>query len=535
MKINQTTVSSENTIERGWMARWQALDTPIFLALWGVAGFLLLWLNTPWGIGVGYDSVFYLSAADNLLKGLGLGRVDGFGNFIPLTHFPPFYPISVAVFSFLTRLDIVLAARFLSALFFGVNIFLAGYLAYRYTHVLWAGMLCASLVLFSPVVQGVHLMAMSEPLYLALLFAAFLALDRYLSEQKIRLLLVSAGLVGLSFLTRYVGLSAVAAGGLALLVLNQRKVWYRLRDAAVFGGVSLIPMLAWYWRNWMLAGSTTNRTFLMHPLTRTQVIKALGTVSLWLLPARVPAVLRAVFVGGVGLILAGIALAWFIQLRRRPPALAGRPSPGRFALLLTGHAVIYLLMLGISLSFFDASTRLNDRILSPVYLTCLVVGMIMIWNGLPVERLPWLKVGITLAGFALLCMFAYRSFGVLAEMRQNGKGFTGRDWQDSALIAAVKQLPAGVLIYTNESLPVYFLTGRGVNSIPEKVDVVKGQKVADYADQVAAMRQQIIASHGALVVFKSSLTTAVYAPLGQLAEGLVLWQEKADGSIYVPR
>lgn len=45
-------------------------------------------MNMPWGIGVGYDSVFYLSAADNLLNGLGLSRLDGYYNVIPLTHYP---------------------------------------------------------------------------------------------------------------------------------------------------------------------------------------------------------------------------------------------------------------------------------------------------------------------------------------------------------------------------------------------------------------------------------------------------------------
>ena len=41
------------------------------LAIFGIAWF---WINTPWGIGVNYDSYFYLSAADNFLAGNGFGR-----------------------------------------------------------------------------------------------------------------------------------------------------------------------------------------------------------------------------------------------------------------------------------------------------------------------------------------------------------------------------------------------------------------------------------------------------------------------------
>ena len=68
-----------------------------------------------------------------------------------------------------------------------------------------------------------------------------------------------------------------------------------------------------------------------------------------------------------------------------------------------------------------------------------------------------------------------RSASILREMKINGRGFTGRKWQASETIAAIGNLSPEVVIHTNEALPVYFITGRATNNIPEKIDPVKNQ------------------------------------------------------------
>jgi len=62
----------------------------------GLLAGMIIWVATPWGLGIEYDSVFYWSAAENLLGGRGLGRLNGAGQFIPLTQFPPLYPLFMA-------------------------------------------------------------------------------------------------------------------------------------------------------------------------------------------------------------------------------------------------------------------------------------------------------------------------------------------------------------------------------------------------------------------------------------------------------
>ena len=71
----------------------------VTIGLLGAAGVLLfLWGTFPNGIGIRTDSVAYLWSAESLARGIGLGTLDAFGKFKPLIHFPPLYPILLAVF-----------------------------------------------------------------------------------------------------------------------------------------------------------------------------------------------------------------------------------------------------------------------------------------------------------------------------------------------------------------------------------------------------------------------------------------------------
>ncbi len=94
---------------------------------------LFLWGTAPHGIGMRTDSVTYLWSARDLAHGIGLGTVDGFGKFKPLNHFPPLYPVLLAAFEGLGVSGLE-AARWLGALFVGLNILLSGLILARLTN-----------------------------------------------------------------------------------------------------------------------------------------------------------------------------------------------------------------------------------------------------------------------------------------------------------------------------------------------------------------------------------------------------------------
>ncbi len=351
----------------------QKYSLAIVLGIFGLAGFALIWFSTPWGIGVGYDSIFYLSAAKNLLSGLGLSRLDGYGDLIPLTHFPPFYSISIAGLSFIGGFEPHTAARILASGYFSFLVGLSGWIIYRYTRSLLACTLGAALILVSPILLDVSLMAMSELPFLVLLLLMVHYLNNYLVGGKKAELIISAVLAALMYLTRYVGLTAVALGGLSLLLFRPRSWGKKAKDLIIFGFVSVIPVLIFYARNWYLTGSMTNRIIAFHPPSVNQIRQGIATISTWLLPARINPTLRLVVLGLFLITILTLIVFSYLKEGKSNDNRTVDEAAKQFVILMVLYAVIYLVMVVLSLTFFDASTKLNDRILSPVYLVGILV------------------------------------------------------------------------------------------------------------------------------------------------------------------
>jgi len=417
----------------------------IFLALIALGGAILMWNSTPLGIGVGYDSVFYLSAADNFLNGSSLSRFDGYGNVIPLTHFPPLYPLILAAFSFITQAPADIVARWLSVVFFGVNIYLMGWLVYRYTSSILAGALVSLAAFMSPIFVDVHLMAMTEPLYLILMLLTLHSLHNHIETKQLSALIFAAVMAALAYLTRYVGLTLVATGGLLILVWGRQSFWRRVKDAFLFGVIGVAPIVVWYARNLRVAGTVSNRTVLFHPPTMQKITGGTLIISQWFFPGIQSEQYRTVGLVFGTLIFSTLVLIWLLRLRKLGPDHTEKAA-ARFTAILVLYLIIYAAMLMASLTLFDASTRLNDRIMSPMYVLLILVIVIMVWQLSAVHAWKILRYGFV--GILLLWMGAnsVSANQIYSKMRIKGRGFNGRAWQGSETIAAVNDLPPHALL-----------------------------------------------------------------------------------------
>jgi len=83
---------------------------------------IVLLATSKYGIGMFPDSVKYISAARNLLIGVGLVTFDGH----PMTLHAPFYPLILSLFSFITALDPVIASVYLNGFLMAGIVFSAG-------------------------------------------------------------------------------------------------------------------------------------------------------------------------------------------------------------------------------------------------------------------------------------------------------------------------------------------------------------------------------------------------------------------------
>ena len=131
-------------------ALWLVLASVAILAFLSI-----LWL-TPYGMSAGGDSAWYVGAARNAADGRGISRPTGGGEVKPLTHFPPFYPLTLAFLDVL-GVDAIVAARWLGTLMFSATVVLVGASIRRGTGSWIGGLVGSLLVLISPIFLGLYL------------------------------------------------------------------------------------------------------------------------------------------------------------------------------------------------------------------------------------------------------------------------------------------------------------------------------------------------------------------------------------------
>ncbi len=193
----------------------------MILAFAGVLGMLTA---TRFGIGINPDSVTYVDAARNLLRGDGLSVLSGAGAELkPLTHFPPLYSGMLALLG-ITGAELPSVARWLNAFLFGANIALIGLMIGLYARQsFWLPGLGSFLALTAPGILGTHSFALSEALFIFLTLIGLLCLTIHMEGRRRRFLVAAALAIGLSVLTRYIGLASVLTGVVALLVFNLQR------------------------------------------------------------------------------------------------------------------------------------------------------------------------------------------------------------------------------------------------------------------------------------------------------------------------
>jgi 4-amino-4-deoxy-L-arabinose transferase-like glycosyltransferase len=492
----------------------------------GVAAALLLLVATPWGLGLGGDSYYYVSGARSLLAGQGFARPVADGSFRPITHFPPLYSLLLAGLGVIGG-DIVPDARVLQVVLFGLNAALAGWLVWRATRARWLGAAGALFIGLSPAMLSVHSWLLSEALFLFLTLAGAACLAVYIEGDR-RVALVGAGLAaGLAVLTRYAGIALVLAGIAALITRRHVARGRRWIDVFVFLVPAFGGWLVWTARNAVLAGSVANRTLLLHLPGAAKLVEGLATIAHWLVPGRVPTV-----VGGAAALIVGACL--FIVGIRRLAREQDSAHSSTNALLTLAMAFLcaYSLLLLASLSLADASTPLDDRILSPVY----VLGLVGILVACPLIILhgSWPRWLVTAAVAGMLLLTALRGAARVIELRRDGQGYAGRAWSASQVIAWVADLDPAIAVYSNEMDALYLLAGRQAYQVPIRWDPVRAAPREDFEEQLAAMRTDILLRGAVLVLFNTIDNQQTFFPSrGELTDGLAERVHFEDGAVYV--
>lgn len=463
----------------------------LLIAATAILGLVLTFFATPYGIGTSPDSVAYIGTAQNLRSGQGLSvPLGGFEN-QPLTQFPPLYPLLLAIFS-LAGPQVFTTAGILAAGLFAANIFLVGWMLYRLVpEAGWAALVGSLGMLLAPAMLDIHLMAWSESLFILLGFGSLFLLSSYLQTTG-KGWFAAAVLCGLALLTRYAGIVFLATGLLGLIFLARGTTRRRFLNAALFALIALAPLLLNLIYNQLVAGTATNRILSFHLVTRARLWQGLTTFTGWLgLPANLPTELHILAVTAV-LLFFLISLYWMAKHPSKYQRPLSVKVPGLIWLLVL-FALLYLGFLIISISFLDANTPLDNRILSPIFVSLWIVGVYIAARLTTRNQYhPLLRWAPIVVLAVLLGNWARLSLPTYITAHNQGIGFSTPAWQNSELIGYLATLPDNILIYSNAPDAVYLLSSRAAARLPRQFELSSQQENANFVEQMQVIGSQMV-------------------------------------------
>ncbi len=469
--------------------------------LLAVLGIVVILVQTRYGPGASGDSSSYLMGAQNLMAGHGFYRFSGGYELKPITGFPPGFSALLALIGFLIH-DLYDASRILNAVLMGVNLMLTAWLIQRYTRSWLVGAIGQALILSSSTQVNLHAWVMSEPLYITTSLVFFVCLTLYLDGRSVLLLALGGAAVAAGILTRYAGLSLVAAGGLAVLVLGGATLWKRIREVALFGAVSLAPFVYWTQRNAALAGTRVDRQVAYHTIDPDLVRLFMADISSWFVPHAVPlpTVVRAVLAivvaaGTIGLFVWIAARKWMVwhkeagYLEIARPGRAG-PLPWTLILYLGAYAAV----LAANSLLLDASTTATapPRYLAPAYVAAVVLMLCAAYDLL--ETLGWRRTGAAALGVYLVILLGFNVWGVstLVSDPLPNLGYTARRVTWAPTVTAIDDYEARGPVVSNNPEMIYILTGKPAYVRPISYDQYQEQPREDYPQQLVVTKAVLV-------------------------------------------
>lgn len=526
---------------------------PIGLGLLG-AGLVLLRTH-PHGVGVGHDSIYYISLAHNLAAGEGFTEFDGSGK--AASVWPPLFAALLAVLG-LTGADPLESARYFNAIAFGLVVFIGSLWLSRLVETRLALFLGSVAIVFSMSLVLTASFVWTETLFNLLALCSLLKLQEFLESQKLSSLVWAAALAALSSLTRYMGVSVIVTGLLLLtLHLAFRNRGKALSEKCVllvtYSIIAMTPLSLWLVRNIVETGRITGPRGVARRSLTENVVEAAVRLGDWVVPLKglarrlewtVSDILAVKVAGvtletlaailiGVTVVASGAVLAYVLVSRgkhwlKRAPELVASPY-----ITLSMFVVVYVGLLLWALSRVNVAT-FADRYVSAIYVPLAIltaVALERLWKSyhphFPAKR-AILVIGII--GFCVVFFTHTIRSNVLAvnQSFDTGMGHASVRWRNSDLVQYLQAQPLDGQLYSNAAEVVYFFGDDPTGNVYRLYDI----------NEVVETNQQGYAADGPTYLIWVQESTYQYnydrESLALLSESGALEQlfEGEDGVIY---
>jgi hypothetical protein len=314
----------------------------------------------------------------------------------------------------------------------------------------------------------------------------------------------------------------ILTGLAAILLFHKSNYKQRIKFAVIYSVVSALPLMLWLVNNWVRAGSATNRSIAFHPPGLDQLRLGLSTLSGWLLiPEAAPGIIK------MAMILLVVGIVVYISIMRNRSQNAGLPVTFK---ILSLFLLLYLGFLIFSISFLDANTPLDGRLLSPI----LVAGICLIFSSLgwAYQYFSNKAVRILLVSVGLLLSIAdlQGSLEYLRTAHAEGQGFNHRMWTDSETIHLAQELPSGIPIYSNSPGAVYIQAQHPAQRLPNRKFSVNQAANPAYLAEMDQMKSDVL-TQGGIIVYFDRIQIPNYASKTELISelGYDIVEQASDG------
>ena len=420
------------------------LALPALLAI-SLAAVALVLFSTPYGgLNIDVDSVEYYAQARSLRA--GVGSLFFTGNYD--ANFPPGYSIFLIAAGMLGDAVGVMpaeAARWLQAVVHGLTVLLAGLLYFRELRSKTLALVGALAVAGSlPLVQAA-VSAWSESVFILLSLPIFLLLRRYLLRPSPGVLAAAIALTAASCIQRYMGVTIIAAGSLAILLYARESLPRRLRDSILYGVLSFAPLAARFLYNMSQVGLPAGGRPPAVISGLDASIDASNILTAWIVPFDTKSTLPPIGL----LVLLAICAAMMVGALRRGNA-ASPPLPATFVL-------VYCVLLVAAHTVIDI-TRINNRELAPIYpyLIAVLFGLLEgVERRLTARsRRAWLRYAVAVP--ALLWLAVYPLSQTAQEVRALRTWCCQRtEWEQVEVVQWLTRHDLSGVVLSNSTLPLY--------------------------------------------------------------------------------
>jgi 4-amino-4-deoxy-L-arabinose transferase-like glycosyltransferase len=404
-----------------------------------------------------------------MLNGVGLGLIKPSGTFEPLVSHPPLYPLVLALSTQFTG-TVLEAGRWVDSIALSALILSVGLLTLKITGSSWTASISAALLLVTPSLLIAYTSAMAEPLFILCSFTGTLLMVSHVQEPRGVKLVGSAFLIGLGIMARYPAIAFLPANLILLIVCARktRRSW--LPRAIAYSGIALAPLVLFLIWSFSVRQAGSPRalapqldlanklqTFFQHsagvlwtwkPIS----LEAIGIVKQ--LASRLTGVeIFAALLYGLCL-FAGVIFLFTSQERNTSGSNENRPTV-LLAVAWISISVCYIIFFLVIYLGSYPTPDIDTRILLPIQICGVLLFVVLML--IIVERWPT-KIWVQIVIGAMTLLFAggylVLAADIVSGIHRTGLGYTSKSWRNSEMLQAIKDLPEGTPLISNEPMPI---------------------------------------------------------------------------------